>query len=187
MSPAAFARDLNVAGAARRHGRPGDGPDSAAGAGRAALSLVPAAAGGASSPSASASCSMSASARRPCITGSCSWVPSTAPPPPAARCCCTSCPAAAPMAQPAARPPPLYLVAWSCSSPRCRRGPAVADGRPVRAGAALGRQRLAALGHGRSSWPSRCWSGVSAFVECGPGECPDNPTSYWLLEQPSPP
>ena len=25
--------------------------------------------------------------------------------------------------------------------------------------------------------------GVSAFVECGPGECPDNPTSYWLFER----
>ena len=24
--------------------------------------------------------------------------------------------------------------------------------------------------------------GISAFAECGPGECPDNPTSYWLLE-----
>jgi disulfide bond formation protein DsbB len=23
---------------------------------------------------------------------------------------------------------------------------------------------------------------VSTFVECGPGECPDNPTSYWLFE-----
>ena len=23
--------------------------------------------------------------------------------------------------------------------------------------------------------------GVSAFVECGPGVCPDNPTSYWLF------
>ena len=28
--------------------------------------------------------------------------------------------------------------------------------------------------------------GISAFVECGPGECPDNPTSYWLLDQPRP-
>ncbi|MFL5333174.1 MAG: disulfide bond formation protein B [Geminicoccaceae bacterium] len=25
--------------------------------------------------------------------------------------------------------------------------------------------------------------GVSAFVECGPGECPENPTSYWLLSR----
>ena len=25
--------------------------------------------------------------------------------------------------------------------------------------------------------------GVSAFVECGPGECPDDPTSYWLLQR----
>jgi disulfide bond formation protein DsbB len=25
--------------------------------------------------------------------------------------------------------------------------------------------------------------GVAAFVECGPGECPDNPTSYWLLNR----
>ena len=24
--------------------------------------------------------------------------------------------------------------------------------------------------------------GVSAFVQCGPGECPDNPTGYWLLD-----
>jgi hypothetical protein len=26
--------------------------------------------------------------------------------------------------------------------------------------------------------------GISAFVECGPGVCPDNPTSYWLFDQP---
>jgi disulfide bond formation protein DsbB len=26
--------------------------------------------------------------------------------------------------------------------------------------------------------------GVSAFVECGRDECPDNPTSYWLLARP---
>ena len=25
--------------------------------------------------------------------------------------------------------------------------------------------------------------GIAAFVECGPGECPDNPTSYWLLDR----
>jgi disulfide bond formation protein DsbB len=25
--------------------------------------------------------------------------------------------------------------------------------------------------------------GVTAFVECGPGECPDNPTTYWLLDR----
>ena len=25
--------------------------------------------------------------------------------------------------------------------------------------------------------------GVSAFVQCGPGECPDDPTSYWLLQR----
>ena len=25
--------------------------------------------------------------------------------------------------------------------------------------------------------------GLAAFVQCGPGECPDNPTSYWLLER----
>lgn len=25
--------------------------------------------------------------------------------------------------------------------------------------------------------------GVSAFAECGPGECPDDPTSYWLLDR----
>lgn len=24
-------------------------------------------------------------------------------------------------------------------------------------------------------------AGISAFALCGPGECPDNPTSYWLL------
>ena len=28
--------------------------------------------------------------------------------------------------------------------------------------------------------------GASAFVECGPGECPDSPTGYWLLDQPRP-
>ena len=25
--------------------------------------------------------------------------------------------------------------------------------------------------------------GMAAFAQCGPGECPDNPTSYWLLER----
>ena len=28
--------------------------------------------------------------------------------------------------------------------------------------------------------------GVSAFVECGPGECPDDPTGYWLFSRTQP-
>jgi disulfide bond formation protein DsbB len=50
------------------------------------------------------------------------------------------------------------------------------------------------------AWPARGWQrlviglyagvtvlvGISAFVECGPGECPDDPTSYWLLSRAHP-
>ena len=27
--------------------------------------------------------------------------------------------------------------------------------------------------------------GLAAFAQCGPAECPDNPTSYWLFDRPA--